>query len=60
MGLPCATRKHRHKVSQLLSALLGPANSASPAGSKSGMIHLTGGSGVERSSSAEIVLGSFS
>ena len=30
------------------------------AGSKSGMIHLTGGSGVERSSSAEIVFGSFS
>ena len=60
IGFPCATCKHSHKVSQLLPALLGPANSASPAGSKSGMIHLTGGSGVESSSSAEIVFGSFS
>ena len=35
------------------------ANNASPAGSKPGIIHFTGGSGVESSSSAVIAFGSF-
>ena len=58
-GLPCAICKQSHSVSQLLPALLGPANSANPAGSRPGIIHFTGGSGVERSSSAVIDFGSF-
>ena len=59
MGLPCATRKHRHKVSQLLPALLGPANIASPAGSRPGIIHFTGGIGVASSAPAVIVFGNL-
>lgn len=39
--------------------LAGAGKSASPAGSKPGTIHFTGGSGVESSSSAEIAFGSL-
>ena len=48
-----------HGQAQELSLIHISANNASPAGSKPGIIHFTGGSGVESSSSAVIAFGSF-
>ena len=42
-----------------LPALLGPANSANPAGSRPGIIHFTGGIGVASNAPAVMVFGNL-